>query len=87
MRGQRISAANGAPPLLTGVTADITAQKRSEDRLERLQSELTHSGRVAEYNRDLTCLLGNGQAAREIAETQPQNMQPSKETKLVVGIA
>ncbi len=49
MRGRRIADAGSRPMRLAGVSADVTEQKQGKDRIERLQAELAHIGRLAEF--------------------------------------
>jgi signal transduction histidine kinase len=48
MRGRVVCDVNDAPSRMTGVSLDISERKQSKDRIERLQSELAHVGRLSE---------------------------------------
>jgi PAS domain S-box-containing protein len=48
MRGRVVCDVNDAPSRMTGVSLDISERRHSKDRIERLQSELAHVGRLSE---------------------------------------
>jgi PAS domain S-box-containing protein len=49
MRGRRVADAAIESIRLAGVSADVTERKQAAERIERLQSELAHVGRLAEF--------------------------------------
>jgi two-component system, LuxR family, sensor kinase FixL len=84
-RGRVERNAAGAPILMRGVLLDISARRRSEIELQRLQGQLAHTSRVSmmgelataiahELHQPLGAILRNAEAAELFLEHEPPNL-------------
>jgi len=56
VRGQVLAGVNGEATRFAGVTMDITGRREAKERLERLQSEIAHLGRLTEMGQMASAL-------------------------------
>jgi PAS domain S-box-containing protein len=84
-RGRVERNAAGTPILMRGVLLDISARRRSEIELQRLQGQLAHTSRVSmmgelataiahELHQPLGAILRNAEAAELFLEHEPPNL-------------
>jgi PAS domain S-box-containing protein len=86
MAARAVRRADGSVDYLVGLVQDITARKRAEESLQRLQAELAHVARVStmgemassiahEINQPLAAIVANASACARWLGMDPANMQ------------